>query len=286
MPNGMALLEMAASNAQDLAHSPAVLQGAATPGANAATLQHSTGCATAAELGIRCRRLIRTSARSSANGPTSSDLGLHANIAIEWDIIGCRGDCRASCDAPTVTPRKIEANRRNAQRSTGPLTHRGKRNSKFNAVTLGLFAKHVAIPICDGYKPERDFQALLDNLHQDFRPAGVYEEWLVVKIAECMWRLRRATRCETGSVREAAIWDRPQLRPAALLAEFAVDSRCEGHDPSAEVARRSSGVDAVHEVKNVAVGTQNFLRLTSGDPSYWSNWYKAGIRTVTGIGPN
>ena len=107
----------------------------------------------------------------------------------------------------TVTPRKIEANRRNAQRSTGPLTHRGKRNSRFNAVTLGLFAKHVAIPICDGYKPERDFQALLDNLHQDFQPAGLYEEWLVVKIAECMWRLRRATRCETGSVREAAIWD-------------------------------------------------------------------------------
>ena len=76
----------------------------------------------------------------------------------------------------TVTPRKIEANRRNAQRSTGPLTHRGKRTSKFNAVTLGLFAKHVAIPICDGYKPERDFEALLDNLHQDFQPAGVYED--------------------------------------------------------------------------------------------------------------
>ena len=33
------------------------------------------------------------------------------------------------------------------------------------------------------------------------------QEWLVVKIAECMWRLRRATRCESGSVREAAIWN-------------------------------------------------------------------------------
>ena len=33
----------------------------------------------------------------------------------------------------------------------------------------------------------------------------MFEAWLVVKIAECMWRLRRATRCESGSVRELAI---------------------------------------------------------------------------------
>src|SRR5258705_4876087 len=61
----------------------------------------------------------------------------------------------------TVTKKKIEANRRNARRSTGPRTERGKRNSRFNALTLGLFAKHVVIPICDGYKSERDFQSLL-----------------------------------------------------------------------------------------------------------------------------
>lgn len=108
----------------------------------------------------------------------------------------------------TVTTAKVEANRMNSRRSTGPRTGRGKSNAKFNAVTLGLFAKHVVIPICDGYKPEKDFQALLDGLHHEFQPLGFYEEWLVVKIAECMWRLGRAARCESGSVREAAIWDR------------------------------------------------------------------------------
>ncbi len=106
-----------------------------------------------------------------------------------------------------VTPIKIEANRRNAKRSTGPRTERGKSIARFNAVTLGLFARHVAIPICDGYEPEKEFQTLLDELHQEFQPVGIYEEWLVVKIAECMWRLRRATRCESGSVRQSAIWD-------------------------------------------------------------------------------
>jgi hypothetical protein len=105
-----------------------------------------------------------------------------------------------------VTLRKIAANRKNATRSSGPRTEGGKRNSRFNAVTLGLFAKHVVIPVCDGYKPEKEFQSLLDGLHQDFEPVGFYEEWLVVKVAECMWRLRRATRCESGSVRGAPIW--------------------------------------------------------------------------------
>jgi hypothetical protein len=108
----------------------------------------------------------------------------------------------------SVTPSKLEANRRNAKRSTGPRTQRGKRETRFNAVTLGFFAKHVVIPICDGYKPEKDFSSLLRGMHQEFQPVGLYEEWLVVKIAEYMWRLRRATRCESGSVRESAIWAR------------------------------------------------------------------------------
>ena len=55
--------------------------------------------------------------------------------------------------------------------------------------------------------PETDFGSLLDGLHDEFHPIGFYEEWLVVKIAESMWRLRRATRCESGSVRESSIWE-------------------------------------------------------------------------------
>jgi hypothetical protein len=109
----------------------------------------------------------------------------------------------------TVTTVKIEANRMNSKRSTGPRTEGGKRNSRFNALTLGLFAKHAVIPICDGYKAEKDFQLLLDGLHQEFEPVGLYEEWLVAKVAESMWRLRRAARCESGSVREsAAPWEK------------------------------------------------------------------------------
>jgi hypothetical protein len=107
----------------------------------------------------------------------------------------------------TITARKIAANRRNAQRSTGPRRERGKLSSKFNATTSGLFAKHVVNPICDGAASENEFRKLLDDLTVEFQPVGTFEGWLVVQIAEGMWRLRRATRCENGSVRNAVIWE-------------------------------------------------------------------------------
>ena len=99
-----------------------------------------------------------------------------------------------------MTKAKLDANRQNSKRSTGPRTERGKRIARFNAVTLGLFAKHIVIPICDGYRSEKEVQSLLDGLHQEFQPAGIFEEWLVVKIAECMWRLRLScVPCEIAS---------------------------------------------------------------------------------------
>ena len=133
-------------------------------------------------------------------GATDLCHGSHSGPIPLQEVIKRRMRCPKS-----VTPRKLEANRSNAKRSTGPRTERGKQTAKFNAVTLGLFAKHVVIPVHDGYKAERDFRALLDQMHEEFCPVGVYEEWLVVKIAESMWRLRRATRCERGAVRDVSM---------------------------------------------------------------------------------
>jgi hypothetical protein len=48
-------------------------------------------------------------------------------------------------------------------------SERGKRNSRFNAVTIGLFAEHVAILVCDGEEAEKDFLSLLNEAHEEFR---------------------------------------------------------------------------------------------------------------------
>lgn len=72
----------------------------------------------------------------------------------------------------TVTEKKLVANRQNAQQSTGPRTDIGKSNARFNAVTLGLFAKHVVVPMCDGDGSKVEFRRLVADLQQEFQPVG------------------------------------------------------------------------------------------------------------------
>jgi hypothetical protein len=113
----------------------------------------------------------------------------------------------------TVTPRKVAANRNNAKRSTGPRTEWGKFNSRFNAVKDGLFAVEVVVPDCDGDDARRKFSELLQNLQQEFEPVGAFQTALVEKIAEGLWRLRRATRAEYGATRVGGLWDRSHDPP-------------------------------------------------------------------------
>ncbi len=46
----------------------------------------------------------------------------------------------------TVSSRKVEANRRNASKSTGPRTQTGKRMVAKNALKHGFFSKWLLIP--------------------------------------------------------------------------------------------------------------------------------------------
>jgi len=93
-----------------------------------------------------------------------------------------------------ASTKQIEANRKNALKSTGPRTNKGKAVTKFNAVTHGLQAKHVVLPEED---PD-EFERLLDELIQEIEPRGAREYRLVENIAVGMWRLRRVYRVEVG----------------------------------------------------------------------------------------
>jgi hypothetical protein len=90
--------------------------------------------------------------------------------------------------------RKIEANRRNAQRSTGPRTPEGKAVARMNALKHGLTASTIALPGEDAEAYER----LRNNLVAALHPKGALELELVDRIAECIWRLRRARNVERG----------------------------------------------------------------------------------------
>jgi hypothetical protein len=89
--------------------------------------------------------------------------------------------------------RQIEANRRNALRSTGPTTEDGKRRSRQNAVRHGLSAETV-VEIAEDIDDYRGFEAAVIA---DYDARTAVERELVLRLASLLWRLRRATMIET-----------------------------------------------------------------------------------------
>ena len=90
--------------------------------------------------------------------------------------------------------RQIEANRRNASKSTGPITEEGKQRSRCNAVRHGLTAETVIGALEDA----EDYQAFEAAIIADYDVQSAVERELVLRLASLLWRLRRATTMETG----------------------------------------------------------------------------------------
>jgi len=93
-----------------------------------------------------------------------------------------------------TTFRQIEANRRNALKSTGPKTEAGKDQSRRNAVRHGLTAETV-IGLLEDAEDYRQFEAAVIA---DYDAQSAVERELVLRLASILWRLRRATTFETG----------------------------------------------------------------------------------------
>jgi hypothetical protein len=93
-----------------------------------------------------------------------------------------------------ATKKQVAANRRNAKKSTGPRTSRGKAVSKLNAVSHGLRARNAIVPGEDA----GDLEGLHRRLEEEFAPVGEVELMLVTRIVELWWRLRCAARVEAG----------------------------------------------------------------------------------------
>src|SRR5271169_5163966 len=90
--------------------------------------------------------------------------------------------------------RQIDANRRNARKSTGPATEQGKQRSRCNAVRHGLTAETVIGALEDA----EDYKAFERAIIGDYDAQSAVERELVLRLASLLWRLRRATTIETG----------------------------------------------------------------------------------------
>ena len=106
-----------------------------------------------------------------------------------------------------ATINQINANRQNAQKSTGPKTQAGKDRSRFNGLVHGLRAESLIIPGEDQSK----FDEHLERLSNAWNPQDEMEEGLVEQIAVNQWKLARLDRAE------ARLHADPELDSAAFV---------------------------------------------------------------------
>ncbi len=106
----------------------------------------------------------------------------------------------AKPQAALSSQRKIEANRANAQKSTGPTSRQGKKNSSRNAIKHGLLSKEVVITTGEGKEDESEFLTLLARFRDHYQPEDIAAEMHVEEIAISYWRSKRALRCERAAI--------------------------------------------------------------------------------------
>ena len=91
------------------------------------------------------------------------------------------------------TLRQIEANRRNAQKSTGPTSVTGKAVSSMNALKTGIHAKSLVLPS----EKLADLEQLIDEYYQSHNPTTPEARSLVDDLIYGEWLKRRLRAAET-----------------------------------------------------------------------------------------
>jgi hypothetical protein len=104
---------------------------------------------------------------------------------------------------------QVQANRFNAQKSTGPRTPEGKAKVAQNAVTHGLLARAAVLQGEDWEEYTCYHEKMLEELHPD----GLQETEVAERIVSLSWRLRRAGRYQNAVFE--ALYDRHAAEPAA-----------------------------------------------------------------------
>jgi hypothetical protein len=91
-----------------------------------------------------------------------------------------------------ISEKQLEANRRNAQRSTGPRTEEGKKVSALNARRHNLTGQVTAMTDADRIMHDAFSSSIVENL----APEGAMETQLAQRIATDSWRLNRISAVE------------------------------------------------------------------------------------------
>ena len=163
---------------------------------------------------------------------------------------------------------KIEANRQNAQKSTGPKSQEGKEKSKMNALKHGLVAQATVIPAGEAKESDTEFTQLLDLVMEEFEPQSFIEEMLTERIAICYWRLRRAAYAEVGEIRKSLDTVKGETSEEDTARFLTAKFKCEQTD---EEDPDAVDKEALDELQNTAEGLEFLIALLNDARSEFEN---------------
>jgi len=95
-----------------------------------------------------------------------------------------------------ATEAQIRANRRNAQKSTGPRSRQGRAAVSQNAVKHGLLTRQDVITS----ESQADFDLYRERMLTELAPASPMESMLAERIVALSWRLKRAGRIQNQTI--------------------------------------------------------------------------------------
>jgi hypothetical protein len=106
---------------------------------------------------------------------------------------------------PILTPKKLAANRANAQLSHGPITLEGLIRMRDSKIKHGAYAQDREEALRVLGEDPKDFDALLESLKASWQPANGLETLLVKRLARAIWRTERNDRLqESLAVRQVS----------------------------------------------------------------------------------
>ena len=97
-----------------------------------------------------------------------------------------------------ATPQQIDANRRNALKSTGPKTPQGKAVTSMNSLRHGLRARTVVLP----GESREEFNQLCDDLEREWQPQSRTAQFYLEQMAVSQWKLTRMEKAEAVIFRQ------------------------------------------------------------------------------------
>ncbi len=148
-----------------------------------------------------------------------------------------------------ATEAQILANRRNAQKSTGPHTSESKAAVSQNAVKHGLLARQAVISL----ENQADFCLYRDRILSELAPVSPMESMLSERIVILSWRLKRVGRIQNQTI-DALNAD----NTSGPLAKLTQSLFFKNHDqsqtaPSASAAHLTLGRMAIKDFSNARV---------------------------------